>query len=73
MASPGCPQPAATNCIGFPEEGSPAGGNNLCWIRQDWLDKVGLPLPTTVAELDETMRAFMDAGSASSVSAPTKC
>ena len=47
---------------GFPEEGSPAGGNNLCWIRQDWLDKVGLPLPTTVAELDETMRAFMDAG-----------
>ncbi|SDC09198.1 putative aldouronate transport system substrate-binding protein [Paenibacillus sp. UNCCL117] len=29
-------------------------------IRQDWLDKLKLPMPKTVAEWEETLRAFRD-------------
>jgi len=47
---------------GFPEEGGGGSLDSLCWIRQDWLEKVGLPLPTTVADLDKTMRAFKEKG-----------
>lgn len=36
--------------------------DNLGFIRQDWLDEVGLPLPTTIEELETAMRAFKDAG-----------
>lgn len=36
--------------------------DNLGFIRQDWLDQLGLPLPTTIDELESTMRAFIDAG-----------
>ena len=44
------------------EERGGGEGSNLCWIRQDWLDKLGLALPTTVAELEKTMRAFKEEG-----------
>jgi putative aldouronate transport system substrate-binding protein len=48
---------------GFPEEGGSVDSlDTLCWIRQDWLDQLGLSLPTTVDELDETMRAFKESG-----------
>ncbi|HZG85903.1 sugar ABC transporter [Paenibacillus sp.] len=30
----------------------------LLWIRQDWLDKLGLEAPTTLAELETVMEAF---------------
>ncbi len=30
----------------------------LLWIRQDWLEKLGLSAPTTLAELEEVMGAF---------------
>jgi putative aldouronate transport system substrate-binding protein len=30
------------------------------FIRQDWLDKLGLPVPTTVKELHDTLVAFRD-------------
>lgn len=30
------------------------------WIRQDWLDKLGLKVPQTVDELYEVMKAFRD-------------
>jgi putative aldouronate transport system substrate-binding protein len=30
------------------------------WIRQDWLDKLGLKAPETVQELEEVLRAFRD-------------
>ena len=31
------------------------------WIRRDWLNKLNLPVPTTLAELKDTMAAFMAA------------
>lgn len=47
--------------MGLPCTGAtPKGGQQLC-IRKDWLDKLGLPVPTTVDELLDTMRAFVDA------------
>ncbi|MGG6310536.1 extracellular solute-binding protein [Paenibacillus macerans] len=30
------------------------------WIRQDWLDKLGLQAPTTIAELENVMDAFVN-------------
>lgn len=30
------------------------------WIRKDWLDKVGLPVPTTIDEYETAMKAFKD-------------
>ena len=30
------------------------------WIRQDWLDNLGLEVPTTLAELEEVLIAFRD-------------
>jgi len=39
----------------------PVGYNyNLLWVRQDWLDKLGLPLPQTTDEIKETALAFME-------------
>ncbi|NOV01610.1 extracellular solute-binding protein [Paenibacillus planticolens] len=32
----------------------------MIWIRQDWLDKLGLKMPTTVDELVEVAKAFRD-------------
>ena len=36
--------------------------DNAGLIRQDWLDKVSMPIPKTLDELDKTMRAFKKAG-----------
>lgn len=30
------------------------------WIRGEWLEKAGLPMPTTVAELENVLKAFRD-------------
>ena len=39
----------------------PVGYNyNLLWVRQDWLDRLGLPLPQTLDEIRETALAFME-------------
>jgi putative aldouronate transport system substrate-binding protein len=35
--------------------------NNLAFIRQDWLDKVGLKAPQTIDEITKTLKAFKDA------------
>lgn len=35
-------------------------GVHLLWIRQDWLDKLGLPVPKTVADVEKTAKAFID-------------
>lgn len=37
-----------------------ADGINLTWIRKDWLDKLSLPVPSTVEELENTIQAFID-------------
>jgi len=34
--------------------------DDLMWIRQDWLDNVGLKAPTTIAELETVMDAFVN-------------
>ncbi len=36
--------------------------DNICYIRQDWLDELARKLPTTVEGWGETARAFRDAG-----------
>lgn len=37
-----------------------AGANhNMLWIRKDWLDKVGLEMPKTLAELKAALQAFV--------------
>lgn len=35
-------------------------GVHVMWIRKDWLDKLNLPVPKTVAELEKTAKAFID-------------
>lgn len=37
-----------------------ADGIHLMWIRQDWLDKLNLEPPTTMAELEVVARAFVE-------------
>ncbi|TDQ33717.1 extracellular solute-binding protein [Aureibacillus halotolerans] len=37
-----------------------ADGVHTLWIRQDWLDKLGLEPPQTVAALEEVARAFVE-------------
>ena len=34
--------------------------NGTMWIRKDWLDKVGMQVPTTLDELEEVLVAFRD-------------
>ncbi|MDQ6419883.1 extracellular solute-binding protein [Paenibacillus sp. LHD-117] len=34
--------------------------NGVLWIRQDWLDELGLKAPTTFEELESVMQAFVD-------------
>jgi len=33
---------------------------NRLWVRQDWLDKLNLPVPKTVSDIANTARAFID-------------
>ena len=37
-----------------------ADGFVLMWIRQDWLDELGLEAPTTIEELETVAKAFVD-------------
>ena len=37
-----------------------ADGDVLMWIRQDWLDELGLEAPTTIEELETVAKAFVD-------------
>ena len=36
--------------------------DSLGWVRKDWLDKVGLPVPDTVDDVDKTLRAWKEQG-----------
>lgn len=45
---------------GLPTVQAEADGYNLMWIRQDWLDELGLEAPTTVEELETVAKAFVD-------------
>jgi putative aldouronate transport system substrate-binding protein len=37
----------------------PDDGYQLMWIRKDWLDKLGLPVPMTVDDIEKTAQAFV--------------
>ncbi|BBI32733.1 extracellular solute-binding protein [Cohnella abietis] len=37
-----------------------ADGINVVWIRKDWLNKLSLPEPKTMDELEQTIQAFID-------------
>jgi putative aldouronate transport system substrate-binding protein len=45
----------------IPGGGATVGGDELIWIRKDWLDKLSLKPPTTIQELHDLAKAFMDA------------
>ena len=48
--------------MAIPAPNLTAGGVNEMWIRQDWLDQLGLEVPKTVDELGEVAQKFKDAG-----------
>jgi len=43
---------------GLPNTRDAAGNLNLLWVRQDWLDKLGLKAPTTADEIVQVADAF---------------
>ena len=47
--------------MGFPLPAKAHHGGTLLWLRKDWLDRLGLPVPTTFEEVITTARAFQDA------------
>jgi putative aldouronate transport system substrate-binding protein len=46
---------------GVPVIENSAQNDMVMWIRQDWLDKVGMSVPTTVEEFEAVAQAFVDA------------
>lgn len=46
--------------VAIPLAASSMDGADFLWIRQDWLEKVGKEIPTTMEELYEVMVAFRD-------------
>jgi putative aldouronate transport system substrate-binding protein len=47
--------------LGFPTGRKQFAGTTMLFIRQDWLDKVGLGLPETIDDVVKIARAFKDA------------
>lgn len=45
---------------GLPHVGSQPDDVSLLYIRQDWLEELNLPVPTTLEELYETAKAFVE-------------
>ena len=43
---------------GLPKVTDPYSSTHMMWIRQDWLDNLGLQIPTTMDELKEVAYAF---------------
>lgn len=39
----------------------PDDGYQVMWVRQDWLDQLGLPVPLTVDDIEKTAQAFVEA------------
>lgn len=47
--------------LGYGRCGNCYNGTAVLWVRQDWLDKVGKTIPTTIDELVDVAQAFVDA------------
>ncbi|NBD25224.1 extracellular solute-binding protein [Paenibacillus glycinis] len=45
---------------GLPNVGIEADAPSLLWIRQDWLDKLKLPAPKTMDDLEKIAKAFVE-------------
>ena len=48
--------------MGLPHPGATPDNLEFLYIRKDWLDELGLPVPKTLDELLDTARAFQEAG-----------
>lgn len=48
--------------MGIPSVITAMQDEKVMWIRQDWLDKVGMDIPTTLEELEAVAGAFVEAG-----------
>ena len=46
--------------VSLPNLTTDADGISDLWIRKDWLDKLNLPVPKTVADIEKTAKAFID-------------
>ncbi|MGO4497640.1 extracellular solute-binding protein [Paenibacillus sp. 2RAB27] len=44
--------------IGLPDVSNGVVGENIMWIRQDWLDKLQMKAPTTIEEFEKLLDAF---------------
>lgn len=47
--------------LGYPIVGNRYNGSDVLWVRQDWLDKVGMSAPTTIEEMIAVAKAFVEA------------
>jgi len=47
---------------GFPMAPAETNGENILWVRKDWLDKVKLSYPKTLEELEAVGKAFIKEG-----------
>ncbi|HIS91574.1 MAG TPA: extracellular solute-binding protein [Candidatus Alectryocaccomicrobium excrementavium] len=47
--------------LGYAKCGNMYNATSVLWIRQDWLDEVGMEIPTTIDEMIEVARAFVSA------------
>lgn len=45
---------------GIPRFSGGNGSDALMWVRQDWLDNLGLEAPETIGELEKVMEAFVN-------------
>lgn len=45
---------------GLPNVAIQADAPSLLWVRQDWLDKLKLPVPKTIDDLEKIAQAFID-------------
>lgn len=43
---------------GLPQISDEKVGSPILWMRQDWLDRLGLPVPATMEELEAVLHAF---------------
>jgi putative aldouronate transport system substrate-binding protein len=46
--------------LGIPLTDAPVANASLLWIRQDWMDKLGIDAPTSMADVQEISRRFTE-------------
>lgn len=45
--------------MALPDAGPVADGVRMVWLRQDWIDRLGLPEPKTLDDLEQVLQAFI--------------